>query len=65
MSDAESALLQSWHHNASSWIEAVRSASIESRRQVTDQAILLAVRSGASPNAYSIWVAVKAGCCVS
>ncbi len=43
MSDAESALLQSWHHNASSWIEAVRSASIESRRQVTDQAILLAV----------------------
>ncbi|MFJ3368375.1 class I SAM-dependent methyltransferase [Pseudomonas sp. NPDC086251] len=39
----ESALLQSWHHNAPSWIEAVRSGAIESRQQVTDQAILLAV----------------------
>lgn len=43
MPAAESALLQSWHHNASAWIDAVRSASIESRRQVTDQAILLVV----------------------
>ncbi|WP_248799215.1 class I SAM-dependent methyltransferase [Pseudomonas sp. MWU13-2105] len=39
----ESNLLQSWHHNAQSWIEAVRGGAIESRRQVTDQAILLAV----------------------
>jgi len=39
----ESALLQSWHHNAQSWIDAVRSGAIESRREVTDQAILLAV----------------------
>jgi 2-polyprenyl-3-methyl-5-hydroxy-6-metoxy-1,4-benzoquinol methylase len=39
----ESTLLQSWHHNAQSWIEAVRSGAIESRLKVTDQAILLAV----------------------
>ncbi|MVV49321.1 class I SAM-dependent methyltransferase [Pseudomonas sp. PB120] len=39
----ETALLQSWHHNAHVWIEAIRNGSIESRRQVTDQAILLAV----------------------
>ncbi len=43
MPAAESTLLQSWHHNARSWIEAVRNGAIESRRQVTDQAILLAV----------------------
>ena len=39
----ESTLLQSWHHNAPSWIEAIRTGTIESRLQVTDQAILLAV----------------------
>jgi 2-polyprenyl-3-methyl-5-hydroxy-6-metoxy-1,4-benzoquinol methylase len=39
----ESTLLQSWHHNARSWIEAIRTGAIESRQQVTDQAILLAV----------------------
>ncbi|SDY27437.1 bifunctional 2-polyprenyl-6-hydroxyphenol methylase/3-demethylubiquinol 3-O-methyltransferase UbiG [Pseudomonas sp. NFIX28] len=39
----ESALLQSWQHNAQAWIEAVRGGAIESRREVTDQAILLAV----------------------
>lgn len=43
MSLPESTLLQSWHHNARAWTEAVRSGAIESRRQVTDQAILLAV----------------------
>ncbi|MBX8624529.1 class I SAM-dependent methyltransferase [Pseudomonas glycinae] len=43
MSSPESILLQSWHHNAQAWTEAVRSGAIESRRQVTDQAILLAV----------------------
>ncbi|MGG7597040.1 class I SAM-dependent methyltransferase [Pseudomonas sp. WC1] len=36
-------LLDSWQHNAQAWIEAVRSGAIESRQQVTDQAILLAV----------------------
>jgi 2-polyprenyl-3-methyl-5-hydroxy-6-metoxy-1,4-benzoquinol methylase len=41
----ESTLLQSWHHNAPSWIEAVRTGAIESRLQITDQAILLAVQS--------------------
>ena len=38
-----STLLQSWHHNAQSWIEAIRTGTIESRLKVTDQAILLAV----------------------
>ncbi|MDD1015461.1 class I SAM-dependent methyltransferase [Pseudomonas rubra] len=36
-------LLQSWQHNAHAWIDAVRSGAIDSRQQVTDQAILLAV----------------------
>ncbi|MHC8319870.1 class I SAM-dependent methyltransferase [Pseudomonas sp. GB2N2] len=45
MPTPETTLLQSWHHNAGAWIEAIRSGSIESRRQVTDQAILLAVMS--------------------
>ena len=43
MSSPESTLIQSWHHNALAWTEAVRSGAIESRRQVTDQAMLLAV----------------------
>jgi 2-polyprenyl-3-methyl-5-hydroxy-6-metoxy-1,4-benzoquinol methylase len=43
MPTPESTLLQSWHHNAHAWIEAIRSGGIESRLQVTDQAILLAV----------------------
>lgn len=43
MSDPESTLLDSWQHNAQAWIDAVRSGAIESRRQVTDQAILLAI----------------------
>ncbi|MCE1117178.1 MULTISPECIES: class I SAM-dependent methyltransferase [Pseudomonas] len=38
-------LLHSWQLNAQAWIDAVRSGAIESRRQVTDQAILLAVLS--------------------
>jgi 2-polyprenyl-3-methyl-5-hydroxy-6-metoxy-1,4-benzoquinol methylase len=41
----ESTLLDSWHHNARSWIDAIRSGAIESRLKVTDQAILLAVAS--------------------
>lgn len=43
MSSPEYTLLQSWHHNARAWTEAIRSGAIESRRQVTDQAILLAL----------------------
>jgi 2-polyprenyl-3-methyl-5-hydroxy-6-metoxy-1,4-benzoquinol methylase len=43
MSAPESTLLDSWHHNARAWIDAIRSGSIESRQKVTDQAILLAV----------------------
>ncbi|WP_433766297.1 class I SAM-dependent methyltransferase [Pseudomonas putida] len=41
----ETSLLQSWQHNAQAWIEAVRSGAIESRQQVTDRAILLAIQS--------------------
>ncbi|KAE9642759.1 bifunctional 2-polyprenyl-6-hydroxyphenol methylase/3-demethylubiquinol 3-O-methyltransferase UbiG [Pseudomonas sp. PB106] len=43
MPSPESALLQSWQHNADAWIEAIRSGAIESRQQVTDQAMLLAI----------------------
>lgn len=43
MRNLEDALLDSWQQNAQAWIDAVRSGSIESRRQVTDQAILLAI----------------------
>jgi len=43
MSAPETALLDSWHHNARAWIDAIRSGTIESRQKVTDQAILLAV----------------------
>ena len=43
MRNPEDALLDSWHHNAQAWIDAVRHGAIESRRQVTDQAILLAI----------------------
>ncbi|WP_339466122.1 class I SAM-dependent methyltransferase [Pseudomonas sp. EA_65y_Pfl2_P74] len=43
MPSPESTLLQSWHDNAHVWIEVVRSGAIESRQQVTDQAILLAI----------------------
>nr|WP_288913757.1 class I SAM-dependent methyltransferase [uncultured Pseudomonas sp.] len=43
MPTCESALLQSWHHNAQSWIEAIRTGTLESRIKVTNQAIILAV----------------------
>ncbi|MDL5598832.1 class I SAM-dependent methyltransferase [Bacillus subtilis] len=43
MSSPESTLLQSWSHNAQAWTEAIRSGAIESRQQVTDQAMLLAL----------------------
>jgi len=43
MRNPEDALLDSWRSNAQAWIDAVRSGAIESRRQVTDQAMLLAI----------------------
>lgn len=43
MPEHETTLLRSWQQNAHAWIEAVRSGTIESRREVTDQAILLAI----------------------
>lgn len=43
MPTSESALLQSWHHNAQSWIEAIRTGTLESCLKVTNQAIILAV----------------------
>lgn len=43
MPTPDDALLYSWQHNAQAWIEAVRGGAIESRAQVTDQAILLAI----------------------
>lgn len=45
MSTPDTTLQGSWQHNAQAWIQAVRSGAIESRRQVTDQAILLALMS--------------------
>ncbi|MFK0088646.1 class I SAM-dependent methyltransferase [Pseudomonas sp. NPDC090755] len=39
----ETTLLHSWQLNAQSWIEAIRNGRIDSRLQVTDQAILLAI----------------------
>jgi 2-polyprenyl-3-methyl-5-hydroxy-6-metoxy-1,4-benzoquinol methylase len=43
MPDPQTTLLQTWHHNAHAWIEAIRSGAIASRQQVTDQAIVFAV----------------------
>ena len=43
MPSPEITLLQSWHDNAHAWIDVIRSGAIESRQQVTDQAILLAI----------------------
>ncbi|MFK8328660.1 class I SAM-dependent methyltransferase [Pseudomonas sp. BJa5] len=41
----ETTLLHSWQLNAQAWIEAIRNGRIDSRLQVTDQAILLAILS--------------------
>lgn len=38
-------ILNSWHKNASAWTQAIRSGSIESRKRVTDAAIVEAVLS--------------------
>ena len=40
----DAAILEAWHENAAPWIEAVRGGSIESRRLVTDRAIVAAIR---------------------
>jgi 2-polyprenyl-3-methyl-5-hydroxy-6-metoxy-1,4-benzoquinol methylase len=39
----EAGILHSWHHNADAWARSVRDKLIESRRLVTDQAILGAI----------------------
>lgn len=51
MSDAQhdQQVLASWRRNAEPWTRAVRSRSITSRNEVTDQAILSAIR-GVSPS---------------
>jgi len=41
--DAESLILSSWQTNAQPWVTAVREAQIESRRLVTDRALLAAI----------------------
>lgn len=45
MPASENSILHSWQRNAQAWIEAIRTGSIESRLQVTNQAILTAVLS--------------------
>lgn len=42
----EAQLLHSWHRNADAWTHVVREALLESRRLVTDQAIIDAVLDG-------------------
>ena len=42
----ETDVLSSWHQNADAWTNTVRSGHIESRRLVTDQAIIQAVLDG-------------------
>jgi 2-polyprenyl-3-methyl-5-hydroxy-6-metoxy-1,4-benzoquinol methylase len=50
----EEHILASWHANAAPWTQAVRSRAIDSRRLVTDQAILDAVRSLAPRSALDL-----------
>src|SRR6185436_8155942 len=52
LSDAK--IVQSWHKNAAPWTAAVRESQIESRRLVTDAAIVDAVLSGAPRTALDI-----------
>jgi len=40
-------IVESWHKNAAPWTNAVRAHAIESRRLITDQAIIATVRSRA------------------
>jgi 2-polyprenyl-3-methyl-5-hydroxy-6-metoxy-1,4-benzoquinol methylase len=40
-------IVESWHENAASWVQAVRAHEIESRRLVTDQAIIDAIEQRA------------------
>lgn len=48
LSFSDAKIVESWHKNAASWTVAVREGHIESRRQITDQAIINAVL-GCSP----------------
>jgi 2-polyprenyl-3-methyl-5-hydroxy-6-metoxy-1,4-benzoquinol methylase len=49
--DAEARLEASWSENAAAWTEAVRRGLIESRRVVTDRAVLAAVAAAAAAEA--------------
>jgi 2-polyprenyl-3-methyl-5-hydroxy-6-metoxy-1,4-benzoquinol methylase len=46
--DEEQQIIRSWHSNAAPWADAIRTASIASRKLVTDQAIIDAVSSVSS-----------------
>lgn len=50
----ESHIVQSWRQNVAAWTDAVRSGKIESRRSVTDRAILDSVFSEAFASAVDI-----------
>lgn len=52
LSDAK--VIDSWHHNATPWTEAVRDGRIESRRLITDRAIVDAVMSRAPASVLDI-----------
>jgi 2-polyprenyl-3-methyl-5-hydroxy-6-metoxy-1,4-benzoquinol methylase len=52
LSDAK--IIESWHTNAEAWTDAVREGSIESRRLVTNQAIIDAVLARAPRTALDI-----------
>lgn len=50
----EAKIIESWRKNASPWTVAVREKQIESRRQVTDQAIIDAILSRSPQNVLDI-----------
>lgn len=47
MNDDDNDIIRSWHRNAAPWITAVREQQIESRRELTDQAIIAAISAHA------------------
>ncbi|MBC53505.1 MAG: SAM-dependent methyltransferase [Gammaproteobacteria bacterium] len=47
MHDDDNHIIQSWHTNAKPWVNAVREQQIESRRAVTDRAIVDAIKAHA------------------
>ncbi|MEJ2479941.1 MAG: methyltransferase domain-containing protein [Acidihalobacter sp.] len=51
---SDAGIVESWHRNAAPWIRAVRARQIESRRLVTDQAVIDAILSRAPGTAIDI-----------